>query len=218
VHRQSRLCRVLCLGHLAKRFAECQGALGKEKQPLWRRVTETKSLPSVPGDTRQRSSLCRVSARRHWTKNKSLSSATWDTRQRTRQRGSPCQVLCRVLVTALSKRMILCRVSETLHSAKNLYRCPGLGSLPSAVLDTPQSTSLLSVTLVKVTSRNLFYLFFIFHPNKQKISHIHHIYHIYTSQISSQTYIANANINIHHKLKCSTRVSNTNISLIRLKL
>jgi hypothetical protein len=53
--------------------------------------------------------------------------------------------------------------------------------------DTRQSTSLPSVTLGKVTSIHLFYLFFIFHPNKQKIPHTHHIYHIYTSQISSQT-------------------------------
>jgi hypothetical protein len=37
VHRQSLLCRVLFLGHLAKRFAECQGALGKEKWSLRRR-------------------------------------------------------------------------------------------------------------------------------------------------------------------------------------
>jgi hypothetical protein len=103
VHRQSLLCRVLFLGHSAKRFAECQGALGKEKQPLRRRVTETVSLPSVPGDTRQRSYLCRVSARQHLAKNQSLPSATWDTRQRTCQGGSPCQVLCRVLCTALSK-------------------------------------------------------------------------------------------------------------------
>jgi hypothetical protein len=50
--------------------------------------------------------------------------------------------------------------------------------------DTRQSTSLMSVTLGKVTSMHLFYLFFLFHPHKQKISHI---YHIYTSQISSQT-------------------------------
>jgi hypothetical protein len=196
--------RVLFLGHSTKRFAECQRALGKEKQPLRRRVAETESLPSVCQTTLGKESIFAECHLGHSAKNPpervpmlgSLPSARYGTRQ----------------------RMILCRVLETLHSAKNLYRCPGLGSLPSAVLDTPQSTSLLSVTLVKVTSRNLFYLFFIFHPNKQKISHIHHIYHIYTSQISSQTYIANANINIHHKLKCSTRVSNTNISLIRLKL
>jgi hypothetical protein len=50
--------------------------------------------------------------------------------------------------------------------------------------DTRQRASLLSVTLGKVTSIYLFYLFFVFHPHKQKISHM---YHIYTSQISSQT-------------------------------
>jgi hypothetical protein len=37
VHRQSSLCRVLFLGHLAKWFAECQRALGKEKQALRQR-------------------------------------------------------------------------------------------------------------------------------------------------------------------------------------
>jgi hypothetical protein len=103
VHRQSLLCRVLFLGHSAKRFAKCQTTLDKEKQPLRRRVTETASLPSVPGDTRQRSYLCRGSVRQHSAKNQSLPSAAWDTRQRTRQRGSPCQVLCRVLCTALDK-------------------------------------------------------------------------------------------------------------------
>jgi hypothetical protein len=32
VHRQRLLCRVLFLGHSAKMFAECQGALGKKKR------------------------------------------------------------------------------------------------------------------------------------------------------------------------------------------
>jgi hypothetical protein len=58
---------------LDKDFAECQEVLDKEKQPSRRRVTETASLPSVLGDTRQRSYLCRVSAA--------------STRQRIRQRG-----------------------------------------------------------------------------------------------------------------------------------
>jgi hypothetical protein len=49
-------------------------------------------------------------------------------------------------------------------------------------LDTRQRTSLPSVTLGKVTRMHLF-LFFVFHPHKQKISHI---YHIYTLQMSSQ--------------------------------
>jgi hypothetical protein len=56
-------------------------------------------------------------------------------------------------------------------------------------LDTRQSPSLPSVTLSKVTSTHLFYFFFLFYTNKQKI---HHRYHIYTSQ----TKISNTNINI----------------------
>jgi hypothetical protein len=51
--------------------------------------------------------------------------------------------------------------------------------------DTRQSTSLPSVTLGKVTSRHLFCLFSLFHPNKQKIFHR---YHIYTSQIITDIY------------------------------
>jgi hypothetical protein len=127
-HRQSLLCRVLFLGHSAKWFAECQRALGKEKQPLWRQVTETTSLPSVSGDTRQRSYLCQVSAWQHSTKNP--------------PEGSPCQVLCRVLGMALDKAcffakcqshytrqrtytgaqvLVLCRVLWSWHSAKSLF-------------------------------------------------------------------------------------------------
>jgi hypothetical protein len=52
-------------------------------------------------------------------------------------------------------------------------------------LDTRQSTSLPSVTLGKVTSTHLFYLFSLFHPNKQNIFHR---YHIYTSQIITDIY------------------------------
>ena len=76
MHRQSLLCRVLFLGHSAKIFAECQGALGKEKRPLRRRLTETAALPSVNGDTRQRRYLCRVSSWQHSAKPTSLPSAS----------------------------------------------------------------------------------------------------------------------------------------------
>jgi hypothetical protein len=51
--------------------------------------------------------------------------------------------------------------------------------------DTRQSSYLPSVTLDKVTSRHLFYLFSLFHPNKQKIFDR---YHIYTSQIITDIY------------------------------
>ena len=83
------------------------------------------------------------------------------------------------------------------HSAKPTF-LPSAGDItlgkepkpvPRSVLfaecydpDTRQSASLPSVTLGKVTSIYLFYLFFVFHPHKQKISHIyityiHHRYH-----------------------------------------
>jgi hypothetical protein len=84
--------------------------------------------------------------------------------------------------------------------------------------DTRQSTSLPSVTLGKVTNIYLFYLFFVFHPHKQKISHIY-ITDIITNINSQHKHkIVTTNINIHHKHKCSTQVSNTNISLKRIKL
>jgi hypothetical protein len=142
VHRQSLLCRVLFLGHSAKRFAECQTALGKEKQSLRRWVTETASLPSVPGDTRQRSYLCRVPTRQHSAKNPpervpmsgSLPSAWHGTRQ----------------------SVFFCRVLRTLHSAKNLYRCPGLGSLPSAWHGTRQSVLLCRVSMTLHSAKNLY--------------------------------------------------------------
>jgi hypothetical protein len=88
MHWQSLLCRVLFLGHSAKRFAECQRALGKEKQPLRRRVTETASLPTLG-------------------KGVTFDECLLDsTRQRIRQGGSLCQVLCRVLGLALGKECL----------------------------------------------------------------------------------------------------------------
>jgi hypothetical protein len=51
--------------------------------------------------------------------------------------------------------------------------------------DTRQRGALPSVTLGKVISTHLFYLFSLFHPNKQKIFHR---YHIYTSQIITDIY------------------------------
>jgi hypothetical protein len=119
VHRQSILCRVIFLGHSTKRFVECQGTLGKEKQPLRRQVTETVSLPSVCPAALGKESIFAECHLGHSAKNppgrvpmsSSLPSATYGTRQ----------------------SVLLCRVPETLHSAKNLYQCPGLCSLPSVM-------------------------------------------------------------------------------------
>jgi hypothetical protein len=106
-----------------------------------------------------------------------------------------------------AKELPLSSVCRSALDKESASRVPMLGSLPSARAttlskepipvprpwffaecygpDTRQSTSLLSVTLGKVTSTNDFYLFFLFHPNKQKILHK---YHIYTSQIITDIY------------------------------
>jgi hypothetical protein len=156
VHRQSLLCRVLFLGHSANRFAECPTAIGKEKQPLRRRVTETASLPSV----------------------------TRDTRQRTPREGPHVSSLPSVRDITLGKEPI--PVPRSWFFAE----CYGL--------DIQQRISLPSVILGKVTSRHLFYLFSLFHPNKQKISYISHISHIYITYIIT-------NINSQHKHKYTSQ-------------
>jgi hypothetical protein len=119
VHRQRLLCRVLFLGHSAKRFAECQTALGKEKQSLRRRVTETASLSSVVGQTLGKESIFAECHLGHSAK----TPPEW-----VPMSGSLPSVL-----GGTRQSVLLCQVLGILHSTKNLYRCPGLGSLPSAM-------------------------------------------------------------------------------------
>jgi hypothetical protein len=164
VHRQSLLCRMLFLGHSAKRFAECQRALGKEKQPLQRRVTET------GGNTRQRIHLCRVPP-------KTLG------KEPVRE-GPHVRFFAECWVQHSAKRASLPSVRDITLGKEPIPVPRSWFFVECYGLDTRQKTSLPSVTLGKVTSMHLFYLFFVFHPHKQKISHI---YHIYTSQVSSQT-------------------------------
>jgi hypothetical protein len=117
LHRQSLLCRVLFLGHSAKTLSSARKYSAKKSHRYGAGVTETMSLPSVLGDTRQRSYLCRVSAGQHSAKNPSvgphvrffaecfiwhsakcvsLPSVRATTRQRT-YTGAQVLVLCRVL-------------------------------------------------------------------------------------------------------------------------
>jgi hypothetical protein len=104
---------------LDKDFVECQLVLGKEKWPSRRWVTETTPMPSVLGDTRQRSYLCRVSPA--------------CTRQRVHQRGPASGSLPSAL-GGTRQSLLLCRVPGPQHSTKKkLYRCPGVASLPSAM-------------------------------------------------------------------------------------
>jgi hypothetical protein len=99
-------------------FAECPGWHSAKELPL----------PSVVGQTLGKEAI--------------FVECHWDTRQRIRQRGSPCQVLCRVSPVALGKAcffaecqghytrqrtyigaqvLVLCRVLWSGHSAKYLF-------------------------------------------------------------------------------------------------
>jgi hypothetical protein len=125
------------------------------------------------------------------------------TRQRIRQRGPHVRYFaeCRVWHSAKRASLPSARAitlgKEPILVPRSWFFAECYGS------DTRQSTSLSSVTLGKVTSTHIFYLFSLFHPNKQKIFHRYHIY-------TSQTYIANTNsintnsaISIQHKLRGS---------------
>jgi hypothetical protein len=180
VHRQSLLCRVLFSGtrqrglpsarqHSAKkssrygvgwqrwRLAECPG----------RHSAKDPSLPSVCPTALGKESIFAECHLGHSAKNPlgrvcmsgSLSSARYGTRQ----------------------SMLLCRVSETLHSTKNLYRCPGLGSVPSAMAMTLGKEPLCRVLHSAKWPVGIFFICFLYSIQTNKR------YHIYTSQISSQT-------------------------------
>jgi hypothetical protein len=87
--------------------------------------------------------------------------------------------------------------------------------------DTRQSASLSSVTLGKVTSIYLLFVFCIPSTQTKDITYISHMYitDIITNINSQHKHkTVTTNINIHHKHKCSTQVSNINISLKRRKL
>jgi hypothetical protein len=180
VHRQSLLCRVLFLGHSVKRFAECQGALGKEKRPLRRRgdgdgffaecqgrhSANELTLPSACPVALGKDSTFAKCPLGHSAKSPpgrvpmsgSLPSALCGTRQSV--------PLCRVPATTLGK------VPKPVPRSLLFAECYGP--------DARQSTSLPSVTLDKVTRIYIFICFlYSIHTNKR--------YHIYTSHISSQT-------------------------------
>jgi hypothetical protein len=150
-HRQSLLCRVPFLGHSAKKNHR-HGA----------GVTETASLPSALGDTRQTSYLCRVSTGQHSAKNPLAVPHV--------------RFFAECFIWHSGKRASLPSARAT-TLGKEPIPVPGSWFFAECYgPDTRQITSLLSVTLGKVTSTHLFYLFFLFHPNKQKIFHRYHIY------------------------------------------
>jgi hypothetical protein len=129
--------------------------------------------------------------RRHLAKALSLPSARrTSSRQREHQR-APLSVPLPSIVGGTRQRLPLCRVSRPQHSAKKLYRFPGVPSLPSAM----------ALTLGKVTKIHLFICFCCsIHPNKHNIYHIikyiSHNHHIYITDITESSQISQ-NHHIH---------------------
>jgi hypothetical protein len=192
-YQNRRLCRVpealgKALKTLGKSFAEChtrQRGLGTQcigkaffAEYFFSGTRQRKPVVTAPGDgddvfaeclpgsTRQRIHLCRVPP---GTLDKNLL-------ERVPMSGSlpsASMALGKACFFAECQRHYTRQRTYTVPRSWFFVECYGL--------DTRQSTSLPSVTLGKVTSKHLFYLFFIFHLDKQKIPHTHHIYHIYTS-------------------------------------
>jgi hypothetical protein len=148
-------------------------------------VTETAPLPSVLGDTRQRSYICRVSPNTLGKEVTFLPSV-----YRPTLGNPPARPFVRFVVECSirhsAKRASLPSVRATTLDKEAIPVPRFCFSVECYDSDTRQNTSLPSVTLGKVTSIHIFYLFFLFHPNKQKIPHIHHRYH-HRHKYSTQT-------------------------------
>jgi hypothetical protein len=136
----------------------------------------------VPGGTRQRKAAVTAPSDGDSVFAECLLNST---RQRIHQRGPHVRYFAECLVWHSAKRASLSSVKaitlgkEPIPVPRSWFFAECYGP------DTRQSTSLPSFTLDKVTSTHLFYLFFLFHPNKQKIFHR---YHIYTSHIITHIY------------------------------
>jgi hypothetical protein len=139
-----------------------------------------------------------------WHSAKALSlPISWltSTRQRDHQR-VPLSIPLPSALGDTRQNFLLCGVPRPQHSAKKLHRCLGVPSLLSAM-----NLILVKVPLCRVLhSANwpeyLFYLFLLFHPNKQKI---YHIIITYTSQISQNHHIHQTH-DITHKDHMNLRV------------
>jgi hypothetical protein len=84
------------------------------------------------------------------------------------------------------QRLLHCRVPWPHHSAKKLYRFPGVPSLPSVVALTVDKVPICRVLHSTKLPEYPFNLFLLFHQNKQKM---YHIIITYTSQISQNDHI-----------------------------
>jgi len=167
------------IGHSAKLLPSDNLTLGKEKLS-WRWLCRVSR-----SSTRQRSPLCRPSLTQTLGKGGHCAECH---RQDTRQTGN------------------LCRVSGPLHSANmwcllSAMTCALGKACFQACSQVVTLPSVMAIALGKVTENKLFYLFFIFHPNKQKIhitnitnityisstGHIYHQHHIYIINVTCLT-------------------------------
>jgi hypothetical protein len=189
VHRQRLLCRVLFLGHSAQTL------------PSARQYSAKKSRRHGAGQYSSKKSL-------RWHSTKKLlfvecllvhsaqkvffvECLPASTRQKIRQR-VPMLGSLPSAFEGTWQSVPLCWVPGPPHSAKNLYRCPGLGSLSSAMVLTLGKAPLRRVSHSAKWLVHTFFICFSYSIQTNKryiidITYIHHRYHIYTSHISSQT-------------------------------
>jgi hypothetical protein len=171
VHRQRLLYRVLFLGHSAQTLPSPRRYSTKKSRCHDAGVTEAASLPSVLGDTRQRSYLCQVSPN---TLGKEVTLCRVSTGQHSTKNPSAgpfvgffaeCSIWHSAKRASLSSARATTLGKEPIPVPKSWFFDECYGP------NTGQSPSLPSVTLGKVTSTHLFNLFFLFHQNKQNIHH-----------------------------------------------
>jgi hypothetical protein len=157
-------------------FAECHRGHSAKNPPG--RVPMSGSFPSVLCGTRQRGRLCRV--------------PPWTLGKEPAREGPHVRFFAECYVRHSAKR-------ASLPSARDITLGKVTKPVPRSLFfagcydpGTRQSTYLPSVTLGKVTSRHLFYLFlYSIHTNKR--------YHIYISHIYITDIITNINSQHKHK-------------------
>jgi hypothetical protein len=160
-------------------------ALGKEKRPSRRLVPETTTLPSVLGDTRQRNYLYRVSPNTLGKEITSLLSVYHLVLGKGSANGpfgiffAECSMRHSAKLASLPSVTATTLDKEALPVSRRCFSAECYGP------DTRQRGPLPSVTLGKVTSIQLFYLFFLFHPNKQR----YHIYITYLTKTIKNLYV-----------------------------
>jgi hypothetical protein len=212
-YQNRRLCRVpealgKALKTLGKPFAECQRGLGIQcigkavfAEYFFSGTRQRKAAVTATGDGDGVFAECPT---RHSANKLTLSSVCLTALDKESTRGVPLSDTLSSACYGTRQSVVLCQVPEPLHSAKNLYRCPCLGSLPSAMVLTLDKAPLCRVSHSAKWPVGTFFICFPYsiQTNKRYFIDITYIHHR-----SSQTYIANTNsintnsdISIQHKL------------------